>query len=102
MTGHGIGLTFSIVDYPHTDAVDWDCTVQAALAVRAETGAPFAVVSTLPELMPEDVRARLLAGGVVPMQGLHEALAAAEAAARPLPAAAAPVVLPGRPRPGGC
>jgi acetyl-CoA synthetase len=95
MTGDGIGLTLSIVDYPHTDATDWACATEAALAVRAQTGAPFAVVASLPELMPADVAADLIAGGVVPMHGLAEALAAAEAAARPEVPEAGPVLLPG-------
>ncbi|GHF65733.1 acetate--CoA ligase family protein [Seohaeicola zhoushanensis] len=95
MTGAGIGITLSLVDYPHTDATDWDCATQAALNVRAETGAPFAVVSTLPELMPEAVAARLMAGGVAPLQGLPEALAALVAASTPLPPPAPPLLLPG-------
>lgn len=96
MTGDGIDLTLSIVDYPHTDATDWDCATSAALAVRAQTGARFSVVASLPELMPDDVAARLMAGGVVPMHGLAEALAAVEAAARPVPPLADPVLLPGK------
>ncbi|MFC6689004.1 acetate--CoA ligase family protein [Jhaorihella thermophila] len=95
MTGDGIGLTLSVVDYPHTDRTDWDCATGAALRVRAETGAPFAVVSSLPELMPEEVAERLLSGGVVPLAGLHEALSAIEAAARvPVPETR-PALLPG-------
>lgn len=95
MTGDGIGMTLSIVDYPHTDATDWTCATQAALQVHAQTGAPFAVVATLPELMPEDVAQALIAGGVVAMHGLAEALAAVEAAARVDPPEADPLLLPG-------
>ena len=95
MTGNGIAMTFSIVDYPHTDATDWTCATQAALCVRATTGAPFAVVATLPELMPEAVAQELMAGGVVPMHGLAEALAAVEAAARTDSPEADPLLLPG-------
>ncbi|MCV6592005.1 MAG: acetate--CoA ligase family protein [Silicimonas sp.] len=80
MTGEEIALTFSILDYPVTDARDWEAATGAALDVAA-TGAGFAVVSSLPELLPVDVAERLMAGGVVPMMGLAEALAAAEAAA---------------------
>ena len=43
-------LTMAIVDYPHTDATDWDCATQAALNCVALTGRPFAVTATLPEL----------------------------------------------------
>ncbi|WP_164662254.1 acetate--CoA ligase family protein [Tropicibacter sp. Alg240-R139] len=95
MTGEGIGMTFSIVDYPHTDHTDWTCATQAALAVRVETGAPFAVVATLPELMPEQVAEELMAGGVVPIMGIEEALAAAEAACRVKTPVSEPVCLPG-------
>jgi len=81
MAAPHIGLTLLIVDYPHTDASDWECATQAALNVRAISGRPVAVVATLPELMPVDVIERLLAGGVTPVCGLTEAIAAAEAAA---------------------
>ena len=80
MAGDHIGLTLIIVDYPHTDATDWVSATQAALRVRARTGRPVAVVATLPELMPEAVAAELAAGGVIPMMGLTEAIAAAEIA----------------------
>ena len=81
MAAPHIGLTLLIVDYPHTDATDWECATEAALAVRARTGRPVAVVATLPELMPQDVAQRLMAGNVVPLNGLTEAIAATEAAA---------------------
>ncbi|KEJ96896.1 acetyl-CoA synthetase [Pseudosulfitobacter pseudonitzschiae] len=81
MAADHIGLTLLIVDYPHTDAKDWECATLAALGVRAQTGRPVAVVATLPELMPLEVAQRLITGGVVPMNGLTEAIAAAEIAA---------------------
>lgn len=98
MAADHIGLTLIIVDYPIANAADWTCATDAALAVRAQTGRPVAVVATLPELMPRAVAEKLSAGGVVPMQGLPEAIAAAEIAAHvcvpsitpPLPAGAGP------------
>ncbi|KPP80972.1 MAG: acetyl-CoA synthetase [Rhodobacteraceae bacterium HLUCCO07] len=93
MTGPEIALTLLIVDYPHTDAADWDCATRAALETRARTGRNVAVVSTLPELMPEDVAKQLIAGGVVPLQGVHEAIGAAQAAVRRSPPCPAPVAL---------
>jgi acyl-CoA synthetase (NDP forming) len=81
MADPDIALTLSIVDYPHTDASDWICATEAALAVRERTGRPVAVVATLPELIPQDIATQLLSGGVTPMMGLTEAIAAAEAAA---------------------
>jgi acetyl-CoA synthetase len=89
------GITLSVVDYPHTDHTDWTCATEAALRARAQTGRPFAVAATLPELMPEAVADTLMEGGVVPFAGLGEALTAIETAARPLPPLAAPVLLPG-------
>ena len=83
MTGPDLDLTMTIVDYPRSDmcdASDWACATYAALAVRAQTGANFAVVASLPELMPEDVAHTLMAGGVAPLCGLPEAMAAIEAA----------------------
>ncbi|WP_300033331.1 acetate--CoA ligase family protein [uncultured Roseobacter sp.] len=77
--GH-IGLLMIIVDYPHTDATDWCSATEAALMVQKAGHCPVAVVATLPELMPEDVAAELMAGGVIAMSGLTEAVHAAEAA----------------------
>ncbi len=95
MTGDGIAMTFSIVDYPTTNAADWACATQAALGVRHTIGAPFAVVSTLPELMPRDIAQELMDGGVVPLAGLNEALAAVQAAAFDHIPDDNPVLLPG-------
>ena len=84
-----LSLTMLIVDFPRADRCDpsdWDCAVNAALATRAQTGGNVAVVATLPELMPENVAATLLAGGVIPLSGLREALMATQAAIT-LPAA---------------
>lgn len=81
MAGDHIGLTMSVVDYPLTDASAWDCATQAALIVRAETQRPMAVVASLPELLPQETAECLMAGGVLPMNGLREALEAAALAA---------------------
>ena len=98
MAAEHIGLTLIIVDYPHTDATDWECATAAALAVRAQSGRPVAVVATLPELMPKDVAEQLMAGGVVPILGLSEAIAAAEIAAHLGSPQKDPPLPPGRAR----
>lgn len=82
LSGPETQVTLSIVDYPTTDPSDWSCATEAALKTREITGRPVAVAATLPELMPPDVAAELMAGGVVPMMGLEEALIALEAASR--------------------
>jgi acyl-CoA synthetase (NDP forming) len=80
MTAPHIGMTMLIVDYPHTDASDWVCATDAAIAIREKSGRPVAVVATLPELMPLNIAQKLLAAGVTPLKGLREAVAAAEIA----------------------
>lgn len=94
MTGPSVDMTLSIVDYPVTDASDWVCATDAALAVRAQTDRPFGVVASLPELMPRDIAEQLMAGGVVPFCGLREALAAIEAASGNTVPHARPLCLP--------
>ncbi|MFL4468758.1 acetate--CoA ligase family protein [Tateyamaria armeniaca] len=95
MTGDGIDMTVSVVDYPVTDAGDWTCATDAALKVRADTGRPFGVVATLPELMPLDVASQLMDGGVIPFFGLREALAAIAAASTLTKPHDLPLCLPG-------
>jgi acyl-CoA synthetase (NDP forming) len=104
MIDPALALTFLIVDFPRPDRCDpkdWDCTIEAAIGARAKTGGKVAMVTTLPELLPEGVAARLLSGGVVPMHGLSEAVEAAEAAAKVTAFWSIPlgeVLLPGGPR----
>jgi len=84
MMDPSLALTMLIVDFPRPDRCDpsdWDCAINAALTAKAQTGANVAMVATLPELMPEKVAMQLLAGGVVPLSGLPEAITAAGAAA---------------------
>ncbi len=84
MIDPALALTMLIVDYPRADrcdVADWECATEAAIAARARTGGNVALVATLPELLPEAIAARLMAGGVVPLHGLSEAIAAVAAAA---------------------
>lgn len=79
-----LALTLVVLDYPRADRADprdWDIATKALLEARKTTGQPMAVVASLPELMPEDTAKEFLAGGIVPMQGLAEALVAVRAAA---------------------
>lgn len=83
MIDPNLSLTMLIVDFPRADRcdpIDWDCAINAALGTRAKTSGNIAMVATLPELMPEHVAATLLAGGVIPLSGLREALMATQAA----------------------
>lgn len=92
-----IALTCLIVDFPRADTcdpTDWRCAIDAAIAMRRATEAPVAVVTTLPELMPENVAKELLSGGVVPFAGMAEALSAVELASKPLAKPRDPVLAP--------
>ncbi len=74
-----------VIDYPRDGLwgiEEWDAAVEAFIAARRETGVAAIAVSTLPELLPERVRARFIEGGIVPLQGLEEAAFAIGAAAR--------------------
>jgi acetyl-CoA synthetase len=81
-----------VLDYPHTDPSAWEAATEAAIAVHKRSTRPVAVVASLPELLPLEVSARLLANGVVPIHGLSEALAAAAAVGRMRPATAEPAL----------
>lgn len=60
----------------------WDEVVDAFIAAHARVPMPAILVSSLPELMPAAVAARLLAAGIAPLQGLRAAMVAIGAAAR--------------------
>jgi acyl-CoA synthetase (NDP forming) len=81
-----VALTMLIVDFPRADRCDvgdWESAINAAINCAKQTGHAVAMVATLQENMPEDVARRLIAGGVVPLMGMQEALVAVEAASYP-------------------
>ncbi len=97
MVDPALAITMLIVDFPRSDRcdpIDWQCTIDAAIAVRAQTGSNIAMVSTLPELMPEHVSRRLLDAGVIPFCGLTEALTAVSVAAQSKLVSAPPIAIP--------
>lgn len=92
-----LAMTMLIGDFPRPDRCDpsdWECLIEATIAAKTQTGSNVALVASLPELLPEDVAERLMAAGVVPFAGLTEAIAACEAASRPIPPAPSPLLLP--------
>ncbi|KHA50395.1 acetate--CoA ligase family protein [Sulfitobacter geojensis] len=83
MADAGVAITLLIVDFPRADLCDpsdWDCVIDATIGAARETGQLYGMAATLPELMPETVARTLMAAGVVPFNGLSEALAACVAA----------------------
>ena len=99
MMACGFDLACWCSTFPRADRcsdADWQVALDAWEAARDATGGRAAVVASLPENLPESVAEALIAAGIVPLLGIDEALAAAEAAAvigaaqaAPLPAALA-------------
>jgi acetyl-CoA synthetase len=80
----GFDAVLLVIDYPRAgsgDADPWNAAVDAFIAAHERTGRRAAVVSTLVESLPRAVRERMLAAGVVPLQGLREGVRALDAAA---------------------
>tara|TARA_Y100000739_G_scaffold177818_1_gene155736 strand:+ start:194 stop:2224 length:2031 start_codon:yes stop_codon:yes gene_type:complete len=77
-----LALTLYILDYPRSDRcdlADWKIATDVVIKVKEKTQAKIAVVSTLPELMPEEIAEKLLRKGIVAFNGLTEALTACKA-----------------------
>jgi acetate---CoA ligase (ADP-forming) len=102
MLAAGYDMNALVLDFPRADRCDgsnWETTLAAFEAAQAATGAPAAVVASLPETMPEAIAQRLVAAGVVPFNGMSEALTAirlasevGEAWAKPASAQLQPVI----------
>ena len=95
-----VDLGLLVVDFPRADRCDpagWLPVIEAASRAVADGAAPLALLSTLPEGMPEGIAAEALARGLVPLCGQAEAVEAVAALAcvagvEP----SAPLLLPGR------
>ena len=75
LMGGSFDAAVLLLHYPRPgsgDTTSYDMAVDALIASQEQTGTPGVVACTLTELLPADARRRLLAGGVVPLQGLHE------------------------------
>jgi len=77
-------LHLLVLDFPRADRCvsgAWQTTVDAFVAAHQRTGAPCAVVASMPEGMPDGVARQLLERGIAPMQGVAECLDAVAHAA---------------------
>ena len=86
-----------VLDFPRADrcrADDWDSVIAAAAAAQRQRGVPMAILASLPENMPEERCAQIMAAGLVPLCGLPEGLGAIAAAAQLGQAARAPAPAP--------
>ena len=94
LLGGDLALSCIVVDFPRADRCNpaaWDCVVTAAVAAKAgavaakagagaSAGGHLALISSLPETMPEIVAQNLIAQGIVPLRGIESALKAIECA----------------------
>lgn len=74
-----------VLDHPRCEPQaqgPWTASLEALIRATKETGRTAVVASVLPELLPDGVRRRAIAGGVVPLQGLEDAMSALGAGAR--------------------
>ncbi|MBT7146387.1 MAG: acetate--CoA ligase family protein, partial [Rhodospirillales bacterium] len=80
----GYDVTQIMMDYPKPglcDVSEWDKAARAFASGVKSTGSLGVMISSLQEAMPEETRQWLLERGIIPMQGLDDALHAYEAAA---------------------
>ncbi len=85
LMGGALDATVMILDFARDGlpgGENWDIAVDALIEACAKTGHRGGVVATFPELLPARVRKRLIAAGLVPLQGLEEAIIALGAAWR--------------------
>ena len=85
MLAAGYDMNALVLDFPRADRCDpssWETTLAAFEAACAATGAPAAVIASLPETMPEANAQRLTAAGVAAFNGMSEALVALSCAAQ--------------------
>lgn len=76
-------VSILIIDFPAQHlgrAEDWQATLDAWLAARDATGAIAAVLSSLPECLPDHICAWLMENNLIPLRGFDTALSALKAA----------------------
>ena len=74
-----------VLDFPRADRCDgasWQATLDAFIAAKHRTGAAAAVLTSMPEGMPEAVCKMLLTHGIAPMLGTADCLRAIALAAQ--------------------
>ncbi|MER9139375.1 acetate--CoA ligase family protein [Mesorhizobium sp. M0830] len=84
MVSGGFDLNMLVLDFPRPDRcsdTDWWATLRAFESALKTNKAQGAIVSSLPENLPEEYTAGLMARGMVPLFGISEAMDAAGAAA---------------------
>ncbi|MEM8537682.1 MAG: acetate--CoA ligase family protein [Pseudomonadota bacterium] len=84
MMSDAVALGIVVLDFPRPDrctSPDWMRVLNAVEAAQKQVGKPIAVLSSLPETMPEPVAQAMIARGVLPLCGFAEAVEAVSVAA---------------------
>ncbi len=84
MVSNGFDISLLVLDFPRTDRGtdrDWDPAVNAIAQVARETRERVAVVTSLPENLPESRAEAFVEAGIVPLYGLDDALEAVSVSA---------------------
>lgn len=84
MISGGFDLNLLVLDFPRSDRccdAAWWPPLNAFMAALKANTARGAVIASMPENLPEDYCAQLIARGVTPLAGIVEAIDASEAAA---------------------
>ncbi|MEE9375689.1 MAG: acetate--CoA ligase family protein [Rhizobiaceae bacterium] len=77
-------LNLLVIDFPRSDLCDdsdWQSALDSFINAAQITGVRCAVLSSLPETMPEPVAKRLMERGIAPLNGFETAVRASEIAA---------------------
>ena len=74
----------AVLIYDHPTVVseevdEWLMTIDAFIAAHKSTGMPAFTICTISELMPQELRAKLIAAGITPLMGLDDGLFALSA-----------------------
>lgn len=79
MVSNGFDLSLLVIDFPRNDRGtdrDWDPAVRAISRVAKESGERVAIVTSLPENLPETRAEEFLQAGIAPLYGLDDSLKA--------------------------
>ncbi|MBT0956655.1 acetate--CoA ligase family protein [Alphaproteobacteria bacterium KMM 3653] len=92
-----LALGVLVLDLPKAstcDPAEWDVALEAVELAAKEVQVPMAVMSSLPETLPEPVAERLMDSGVIPLAGIRDAFEGIAGAIRPASYDPTPLLLP--------
>ncbi len=97
MMAGDLALGLVVLDFPRSDRCDpaaWFPAIRAVKRAQEASGKPIAILSSLPETLPEETAFELIEMGILPLCGIPAAMEAIGVAASLAAPQAAPVLLP--------